>query len=186
MGVDSLLAGTYASPLTCGQSDVEEEKVRNGINPTQALILGSLHGGDMSGAQIIAVGAQISGFWNSTRSQVYRETPGLEERGYIKVIRDKVPTQYKELYHITAAGKKAYKQWKEINTPPDHLRNPWMLRYVLSTQDGSDLIEVCKAAADYYRHARLRLEIDGGDQLGADALAGYYRLMEDWFLRQAE
>lgn len=159
--------------------------MRNGINPTQALILGSLHSGDMSGAQIIAIATQISGFWNSTRSQVYRETPGLEAKGYIKVIHDKVPTQYKELYHLTAAGKKAYKQWKEINTPPDLLRNPWMLRYVLSTQDGSDPIEVCKAAADYYRHARLRLEIDGDDQIGADALSGYYQLMEDWFLNQA-
>lgn len=185
MDVDSELDRTYASPLTCEQKDAGEENMRNGINPTQALILGSLHSGDMSGAQIIAIGAQISGFWNSTRSQVYREMPGLEAKGYIKIIRDKIPTQYKEMYHLTAAGKKVYKKWKKINTPPDHLRNPWMLRYILSTQDGSDPIEVCKLAADYYRHARLKLELEGGEQVGAEALAGYYQLMEDWFLNQA-
>lgn len=159
--------------------------MRNGINPTQALILGCLHRGDMSGAQIIAKGQQIEGWWNSTRSQVYRETPGMEAKGLIKVIRDKVPTQYKELYRITAAGKKAYKEWKAINTPPDHLRNPWMLRYILSMEDGSDPIEVCKSAADYYRTARLKLEIDNDNQIGADALAEYYSLMEHWFIRQA-
>lgn len=185
MDVDSELGSTYAPPLTCEQKDAGEEKVRNGISPTQALILGSLHSGDMSGAQIIAVGAQISGFWNSTRSQVYREMPGLEAKGYIKIIRDKIPAAYKEMYRITAAGKKVYKKWKEINTPPDHLRNPWMLRYVLAHKDGSDPIEVCKLAADYYRHARLKLELEGGGQVGVEALTGYYQLMEDWFLTQA-
>lgn len=185
MHVDSQLQSAYAAQQGSGHTYSGEEKVRGIINPTQALILGSLHEGDLSGAQIIAVAADIAGWWSSTRSQVYREMPGLEARGYIKVIRDKVPAQYKELYRITPAGKKAYKEWRAVNTPPDLFRNPWMLRLVLTRQDGRDPVEVCKQAADYYRQARLKLEAEGGVQLGADALVEYYQLMEEWFLRQA-
>lgn len=185
MYVDSALDTPYAPPSGSGQTSPWEEKVRGVINPTQALILGSLHSENMSGAQIIAVANQIAGFWNSTRSQVYREMPGLEAKGYIKVIRDKVPAQYKELYSITPAGKKAYQQWRDIASPPDLLRNPWMLRYVLASHDGTDPVEVCKMAADYYRHARMRLEAEGGVQVCADALGQYYTLMEEWFLAQA-
>lgn len=157
--------------------------MRTNINPTQALILGSLHDGDMSGAQIIAVANEISGWWNSTRSQVYREMPGLEDKGLIKIIRDrdKVPVQYKEMYHITAAGKKKYAEWKEISTPADHLRNPWMLRYVLSLYDGSDTDEVCEMAATYYQNARMTLENEAHLQVGAEALIDYYTVMEEWF-----
>lgn len=140
----------------------------------------------MSGAQIIAIANEISGWWNSTRSQVYREMPGLESKGLIKIIRDrdKVPVQYKEMYRITAAGKKKYAEWKEISTPADHLRNPWMLRYVLSLYDGSDTDQVCEMAADYYRQARLILETETYLQIGEDALINYYALMEKWFINK--
>lgn len=186
MRVDSRQDGAYRHPLTCGQSSSGDESMRTNINPTQALILGSLHDGDMSGAQIIEVSTQMQDWWHSTRSQVYREIPGLEAKGLIKIIRDrdKVPFQYKELYRITAAGKKKYAEWKEIATPPDYLRNPWMLRYVLSHYDNSDTTEVCQRAATYYQHARQELEPNMESQIGSEALIDYYTLMENWFTRQ--
>lgn len=158
--------------------------MRGMINPTQALILGALQSGKKSGAQIIEVAVQIRGFWNSTRSQVYREMPGLEAKGYIKVIRENVPAQYKELYQILEPGKHAYHQWVAESNPADLLRNPWMLRYVLAEHDGSDAAEVSKSAAEYYRRARLQVELEPTAQVGVAALASYYRVMEDWFTSQ--
>lgn len=180
MRVDSQLPHAYAVPLDSVNMHRGEVNVRKGINPTQALILGSLHSGDLSGSQISAIATDMGGWWNHTRSQIYREMPGLEERGYIKIITDKVPAAYKELYRITAAGKKAYKDWRAVTTPPDLIRNPWVLRYALSQYDGTGSADIALAAADYYRKAKARLEIDE-EHLGSDALGKYYALMESWF-----
>lgn len=161
--------------------------MRGIINPTQALILGSLQSGKKSGAQIIAVARQIQGFWNSTRSQVYREMPNLEVKGYIKVIKDNVPAQYKELYQILPEGRKAYKLWLKENKPADLLRNPWVLRLVLAEHDGTDVSTLAGQASDYYRKERETLERDGEEfspELGQEALISYYLVMEEWFTKQ--
>lgn len=161
--------------------------MRGAINPTQALILGSLHSGKKSGAQIIAVARQIHGFWNSTRSQVYREMPNLEAKGFIKVIKDNVPAQYKELYQILPEGKKAYKAWLKENNPADLLRNPWVLRLVLAEHDGTDISTLATQAAQYYRKERLDVERENEEfspQVGQAALISYYQVMEEWFTKQ--
>lgn len=160
--------------------------MRSLINPTQALILGALHSTNMSGSQIIDIAKKISGFWNNTKSQVYREIPGLRNKGYIDVITDekKVPPMYKELYEITQEGREAYRKWQNADIPLEVLRNPWMLRYILCDHDGSNRKQLCINAALYYHNAHNDVE-DDDDQVGVDALRGYYSLMESWFIDQA-
>jgi DNA-binding PadR family transcriptional regulator len=94
------------------------------INPTAACVLGLLslgpapgqpgYGSDvdagMTGSQIWrAAATSIARFWNVTRSQVFRELPGLEARGLVapggRLSRRRQP------YRITPEGRRHLRDW---------------------------------------------------------------------------
>src|SRR5215203_2154178 len=53
------------------------------INSTAAALLGLLHDGPMTGGELVAAAKErMEPFWSVTRSQVYRELPGLAAAGY--------------------------------------------------------------------------------------------------------
>jgi DNA-binding PadR family transcriptional regulator len=96
------------------------------LNPTAASLLGFLHAGPMTGWDIGQTAEQsIGGFWNVTRSQVYRELRSLEAQGLIEPgetgPRDRRP------FRLTEEGRRAFAAW--IDRPPlgEIIRFPLLL-----------------------------------------------------------
>ena len=56
------------------------------VNATAAALLGLLHGGPMTGGQLVAAAGERFGlFFSVTRSQVYRELPALTEEALLRL-----------------------------------------------------------------------------------------------------
>jgi DNA-binding PadR family transcriptional regulator len=101
--------------------------VATNLNSTAAALLGLLHDGPMTGGELVAAAKDRFGsFWSVTRSQVYRELPGLAEAGYVKP--GKLGPRAAQPYAITAAGRRAFKNWLAQSAGADHQRNPLILR----------------------------------------------------------
>jgi DNA-binding PadR family transcriptional regulator len=99
------------------------------LNATAAALLGLLHDGPKTGGQLVAVARERFGaFFSVTRSQVYRELPALADSGLVRL--GKQGPRSSQQYVITAAGKKAFKNWLASEPGPDHLRSPLILRLV--------------------------------------------------------
>jgi DNA-binding PadR family transcriptional regulator len=101
--------------------------VANNLNSTAAALLGLLHEGPMTGGELVAAAKdRMEPFWSVTRSQVYRELPGLAEAGYVRP--GKLGPRAAQPYTITAAGKRAFRAWLAEEPGADHSRNPLVLR----------------------------------------------------------
>lgn len=110
------------------------------LNATQAAMLGLLHDGPMTGGDLNALAKKwLAPYWTTTRSQVYRELPVMEDQGYIKSgptgSRNSVP------YKITAAGKRAFQTWLKQDPSPDMLRIESMLRISLGRLHKGEALE---------------------------------------------
>jgi DNA-binding PadR family transcriptional regulator len=95
-------------------------------NATAAALLGLLHGGAMTGWDLVTgAGDSIGNFWTLTQSQVYRELTRMAEAGLVAVgepgPRDRKP------YTITAAGRAAFGEWLSHEPADDQLRVPLLL-----------------------------------------------------------
>jgi DNA-binding PadR family transcriptional regulator len=101
--------------------------VATNLNSTAAALLGLLHERPMTGGELVAAAKDRFGaFWSVTRSQVYRELPGLASAGYVRP--GKLGPRAAQPYAITAAGKRAFRTWLAEPTGSDHARNPLVLR----------------------------------------------------------
>src|SRR6185369_10588577 len=81
----------------------------------------------MTGGELVAAAKErMEPFWSVTRSQVYRELPGLAEAGYVRP--GKLGPRAAQPYTITAAGKRAFRSWLAEEAGADHSRNPLVLR----------------------------------------------------------
>ncbi|HEY0640224.1 MAG TPA: PadR family transcriptional regulator [Pseudonocardiaceae bacterium] len=101
------------------------------LNATAAALLGLLHDGPMTGGQLVATANERFGaFFSVTRSQVYRELPALADAGLTRL--GKQGARSSQQYVITAAGRKAFRQWLAAPAEPDQLRSPLILRLVHS------------------------------------------------------
>ena len=97
------------------------------INPTAAALLGLLHEGPMTGGQLMAAAERrLAPYWSMTRSQVYRELPGLAEQGLVRL--GKPGPRSSQPYAITAAGKRTFSRWLSEMPGRDTIRNPVALR----------------------------------------------------------
>jgi DNA-binding PadR family transcriptional regulator len=97
------------------------------VNATAAALLGLLHEGPMTGGQLVAAaGDHYGSFFSVTRSQVYRELPGLAEAGLLRL--GKQGPRASQQYAITAAGRRAFKSWLINGGGSDALRSPLVLR----------------------------------------------------------
>jgi DNA-binding PadR family transcriptional regulator len=119
------------------------------LNATAAALLGLLHEGPQTGGQLVAAARDRFGsFFSVTRSQVYRELPALASAGLVRL--GKQGPRSSQQYVITAAGKKAFKNWLGSEPGPDHLRSPLILRLVhansLTARQRAALIENAKKA----------------------------------------
>jgi DNA-binding PadR family transcriptional regulator len=101
--------------------------VATNLNSTAAALLGLLHDGPMTGGELVAAAKErMEPFWSVTRSQVYRELPGLADAGYVRP--GKLGPRAAQPYTITAAGKRAFRAWLAEDPGTDHSRNPLVLR----------------------------------------------------------
>jgi DNA-binding PadR family transcriptional regulator len=117
------------------------------LNATAAALLGLLHEGPATGGQLVSAARDRFGsFFSVTRSQVYRELPALADAGLVRL--GKQGPRSSQQYVVTAAGKKAFKNWLGSEPGPDHLRSPLILRLVhanaLTARQRSALIESAK------------------------------------------
>lgn len=124
------------------------------LNATQAAMIGLLHDGPMTGGDLTALANKwLAPYWNTTRSQIYRELPALEAQRYIKAgptgSRNSVP------YKITAVGKRAFQAWLKLTPSPDLLRSEAVLRVALGRlQEPEQLEELLDELAESH-HKRV-------------------------------
>ncbi len=97
------------------------------VNATAAALLGLLHGGPMTGGQLVsAAGERFGTFFSVTRSQVYRELPALVDSGLLRL--GQQGPRSSQQYVLTPAGKRAFKTWLTAGDGSDQLRSPLILR----------------------------------------------------------
>ncbi|NMH97085.1 PadR family transcriptional regulator [Pseudonocardia acidicola] len=119
------------------------------VNATAAALLGLLHSGPMTGGQLVAAaGDRFGSFFSVTRSQVYRELPALAEAGLLRL--GKQGPRASQQYVITAAGKRAFKNWLTTGSGSDALRSPLVLRLLhagsLTAKQRGELVRTSKEA----------------------------------------
>ena len=96
------------------------------LNATAATILGFLQDADLTGWELARrIEDMVGHFWNTTRSQIYRELKTLGERGYVEAgapgARDRTP------YSITPAGREIFTEWIAQPPGPELIRFPFLL-----------------------------------------------------------
>lgn len=96
------------------------------INATAATLLGFLQDGPRTGwALTRSIETTVGHFWNTTRSQIYRELRTLRELGLVEAgetgARDKTP------YTITSQGEAVFREWIGRSPGPDLIRMPFLL-----------------------------------------------------------
>lgn len=119
------------------------------VNATAAALLGLLHGGPMTGGQLVAAAADRFGaFFSVTRSQVYRELPALTEDGLLKL--GKQGPRASQQYVITPAGRRAFKAWLMAGSGADPVRSPLVLRLLharsLTVRQRAELVRTARVA----------------------------------------
>ncbi len=159
------------------------------LNSTAGSLLGFLHMGPQTGWDLArSVEDLLGGFWNVTKSQVYRELRTLNEAGLVEAgeagARDRRP------YTLTEAGQRAFAQWISREPGEETIRFPLLLTLFFA-----DRVEP-RQLARYLRQHQLRHErqLDQYEQL-AEALGEggsgphlvlrfglqYERMVLDWF-----
>lgn len=96
------------------------------MNPTAGSLLGFLHWGPMTGWDLVGAAQVVIGdFWSLTRSQVYRELTALTVAGFVTAgepgPRDRTP------YHLTDAGRAAFRDWASREPAAENIRFPLLL-----------------------------------------------------------
>src|SRR6266487_2603153 len=97
------------------------------LNSTSAVILGVLHDGAATGGEIVAAASRrLAVQGGLTRSQVYRELPGLARAGYVRAGKEGARASHP--YTITAAGRRAFARWAASPNGTDSVRSQAVLR----------------------------------------------------------
>ncbi len=160
-----------------------------GLNSTSAVILGVLHDGPATGGNIVAAASRrLTAQGGVTRSQVYRELPGLARVGYVKAGKEGARSSHP--YSLTAAGRKAFAQWANAHNGSDSVRSQAVLRLGfgkhLSTRQRREIVESARQEheAALAAHKREAAELKkAGDTYGAVAVefaVAYERALIRW------
>jgi DNA-binding PadR family transcriptional regulator len=100
------------------------------LNATSAVILGLLHNGPLSGGDIVAEAElRLAAQGGVTRSQVYRELPGLDREGLVALDDSSDPgRRASQAYAITTEGRSAFVSWALAPISADQVRSGTVLR----------------------------------------------------------
>ena len=160
------------------------------LNSTAAALLGLLHEGPMTGGELVAAAKErMEPYWSVTRSQVYRELPGLADAGYVRP--GKPGPRAAQPYAITAAGKRAFRAWLADAPGTDHSRNPLVLRIGFGAHHAPGTVKGLVEDARARHQERLaasrarvnRLKKEGGDSFAvatAEFGVAYERALLRW------
>jgi PadR family transcriptional regulator AphA len=101
------------------------------LTTTEVAVLGLLTRCPMSGYDLKkAIEGSVGYFWGPAKSQIYAILPRLVAAGFAtskKIAQSQRPD--KQVYRITALGRRALKEWiEETPTPSDPDRNPLLLK----------------------------------------------------------
>lgn len=165
------------------------ESAGMGLNSTSAVILGVLHDGAATGGEIVAAASRrLAVQGGVTRSQVYRELPGLAQGGYIKAGKEGPRSSHP--YSITAAGRKAFTRWASTPNGNDSVRSQAVLRLGfgahLTTKQRRDIVAAAKQEHEAALAVRRRDAAElkrAGDTFGAVAVefaVAYERALIRW------
>jgi DNA-binding PadR family transcriptional regulator len=96
------------------------------LNATQASLLGFLHDGPKTGWELLQeVERGLQRFWNVTSSHVYRELKTLETRGLVRA--GATGPRERRPFTITAAGRRAFRDWIRRTPPHEQIRFPLLV-----------------------------------------------------------
>ena len=133
------------------------------------VILGLLSHEDLTGYDMKKrIDSSIGFFWNGSFGNIYPSLKEMEEGSLIKSAGASVGGREKIVYHITAQGKKALKEWLKEDQASNELRYETLLKLFFGggadrstairnievfeekvTQDLSFLKTICKSLEDY-------------------------------------
>jgi PadR family transcriptional regulator, regulatory protein AphA len=112
------------------------------LTPTEAALLGLLSRGELSGYDLQrAVEQSVGYFWAPAKSRIYAVLPRLVESGLAtrrEIVQRGRPN--KQLYRLTAYGKKALQQWLADPPEPDPDRNALLLKVFFGDLIDDDVI----------------------------------------------
>jgi PadR family transcriptional regulator AphA len=101
-----------------------------GLSTTEFAVLGLLSFGERSGYELKkAAEAGVGYVWTAAKSHVYGVLPRLVEGGYAttrRVTQERRPD--KQVYRITAKGKRAFQEWLEAPIQERGSRSPFLLK----------------------------------------------------------
>ncbi len=131
---------------------------------------------------------RLGPYWSMTRSQVYRELPGLADLGYVKL--GKPGPRASQPYAITPAGKRAFARWLAEEPGTEALRNPVALRVAFGSHHGAAALrDLYARATESHNEALVTIRDQAkaakadGDNYGAAALEfaiGYHKAALAW------
>lgn len=163
------------------------------INATSAVILGLLHDGDATGGELVAAAERrCAAQGGITRSQVFRELPGLLREGMVEtsVSDDPLRRRAGHAYAITGAGRAAFTVWAAGPMGVDLVRSTTVLRLGfgahLSREQRRRIVETARAdhemaLADHEQCAKdLHAAGDVFAAAAADFAVAYERAFLAW------
>ncbi len=162
------------------------------MNATAASLLGFLHERPMSGWDLVSTAqALIGDFWSITRSQVYRELAAMADAGLVRA--ERAGARDRRPYRLTAAGRRAFRRWMEVEPGPEQIRYPLLLKISFGRHLPPDRLAAFVSAhrrvhagrLQRYREAEAAVGAGGdGDPFAAATLdfgIRYERAVLEWF-----
>ncbi len=157
------------------------------LNATQASLLGFLHDGPRTGWDLVReIETGLDRFWNITSSHVYRELRALEESGLVTAgppgRRERRP------FSVTAAGRRAFRQWVAEPPGPEQIRFPLLVKLWFARHVEPPRLEEFLDRASVEHEKRLSFYREVEQTLGPDDDRGtvvrfgiaYERAVLDW------
>ncbi len=159
-------------------------------NATAASLLGFLHSGAKTGWELVATAEHVIGdFWSLTRSQVYRELAAMDAAGLVSA--GKTGPRERRPYELTAAGRKAFREWLATEPAQEQIRYPLLLTISFGHHLPATVLAEFVAAHRERHVARLEVyrtaRAEAGDDADAYAIATldfglrYEEAVLDWF-----
>ena len=110
---------------------MQQQREARVLPTTSYAVLGLLTFGEHSGYDLFQLVEQSIGFFfTPAKSQIYSELRRLLSLGYAaerEVEQDRRPD--KHVYRITAAGRRALREWlDEVDVPPEEVKSPFLVK----------------------------------------------------------
>jgi PadR family transcriptional regulator AphA len=146
------------------------------LTTTEVAVLGLLTRRPMSGYDLKkAIEGSVGYFWGPAKSQIYAVLPRLVAAGFAtsrRIAQSSRPD--KQLYRITAAGRRALKEWiEETPTPSDPDRNPLLLKLFFGDLSSPDVL-AAQVRARREAMESLKRELEEIDARAGDTARDFY------------